>query len=79
MKEKVLLGEEKKIRCVTALDLIKSLKQIKCQILLLTCAPISELPANTGTVTLPKRYKFVVYQCLRLNNGSINGYTEKNS
>ena len=78
MKEKVLLGE-KKNRFVNALELIKCLEQIRCQILLLTCAPISELPANIGTVTLPKRYKFVVYQCLRLNNGSINAYTEKNS
>ena len=33
------------IRFVTALDLIKCLKQIKLQRLLLTCAPISELPS----------------------------------
>ena len=33
-----------------ALDLIKCLKQIKYQRLLLTCAPISELPSNMSTM-----------------------------
>ena len=36
----------KSIRFVTALDLIKCLKHIKYLRLLLTCAPISELPSN---------------------------------
>ena len=31
---------------VTALDLIKCIKQIKYQTLLLTCAPISKLPSK---------------------------------
>ena len=35
------------MRFVTALDLTKYLQQIKQQIFLLTCAPISELPSNT--------------------------------
>ena len=38
----------KKIRGVTALVLIKCLKQIKVQRMLLTCAPFSELPSNIG-------------------------------
>ena len=36
---------DKDNRFVTALDLIKCLKQIKYQILFLTCASISELPS----------------------------------
>ena len=34
---------------MTALDLIKCLRQIRQQRLLLTCAPISELPSNIST------------------------------
>ena len=45
--------EGKKIQFVTALDLIKCLTLIKLQILLLTCAPISELPSNINTVERP--------------------------
>ena len=41
--------EREKNRFVTALDLIKCLKQIKQQILLLTYAPISELPSSIST------------------------------
>ena len=41
---------EKKIRFVTALDLIKYLKQIKYNRFLLTYAPISELPSNISTM-----------------------------
>ena len=41
---------EKKCRVVTALVLIKCLKQIKFQIFLLTCAPISELPSHISTM-----------------------------
>ena len=40
---------EKKNRFVTALDLIKCLNQMNSQILLLTCAPISELPSDIRT------------------------------
>ena len=45
-RRKGLYGE-KKNRFMTVLGLIKCLKQIKYQILLLTCAPISELPSDT--------------------------------
>ena len=41
-----------KNRFVTALDLIKCLKQIKLQILLLTCSPISELTSNISSMTV---------------------------
>ena len=37
---------------VTALDLFKCLKQIKQESLLLTCAPISELPSNISTMVV---------------------------
>mgnify|MGYP001324144585 CR=1 FL=1 len=37
---------------MTALDLIKCLKKIKSQKLLLTCAPISELPSNISIIVL---------------------------
>ena len=40
----------KKIRFVTALDLIKFLERIKEQGWLLTCALISELPYNVSTM-----------------------------
>ena len=43
-KKKGLFGE--KIQFVTALDIIKCLKDIKWQRLLHMCAPISELPSN---------------------------------
>ena len=43
---KIAFFRIKKIRFVTALDLIKSLIQVKYQRLLHTCAPISELPSN---------------------------------
>ena len=45
---------EKKIRFVTDVDLIKCLKQIKHQRLLLTCTPISELPSNIGSMFFPE-------------------------
>ena len=38
---------QKKTRCLTALDLIKCLKQIKENTLLLTSVPTSELPSLT--------------------------------
>ena len=41
---------ENKIQFVTALDLIKGLKNVKQQRLLFTCAPISELPSNQSTM-----------------------------
>ena len=41
---------EKKIRFVAALDLIKCLKQIKCQRLFLACAPFSELQSSISTM-----------------------------
>ena len=41
---------EKKIRFVTALDLIECLREIKKMRLLLTCTPISELPSNINTL-----------------------------
>ena len=47
---KIDLFEEKYIRFATALDLIKFLIQIKYQRLILTCAPISELPFNISTM-----------------------------
>ena len=43
--------KREKVRFVTTLDLIKCLKQVG-QILLLTCAPISDLPANKSTICL---------------------------
>ena len=61
--KKVFL-EEKKDRFVTALDLIKCLKQIKQQRLLPTCAPMSELQYNISTmmnityVMYKKKYLF---------------------
>ena len=42
---------EKKIRFVTALDLIKCRIQVKQQRLLVTCAPISELPFDIITMS----------------------------
>ena len=36
----------------------KCLKQIKNQRLLLTCAPISEVPSNTRTMVIPMFYIF---------------------
>ena len=44
-------SQRKKIRFVSALDQIKCLEQIKYPRLLLTCAPISELPSNKRTIT----------------------------
>ena len=38
------------LRFVTALDLIKCLKQINTQRLILRCAPISEFPSNIRTM-----------------------------
>ena len=49
MKENWPFLREKKLM-VTYLDLIKCLKQIKSNILLLRCAPISELPSNIRTM-----------------------------
>ena len=46
----LILSETKKIRFVTALDIIKGRKPITEQRLLLTCTPISKLPANIGTM-----------------------------
>ena len=46
---------DKNIRFVTALDLINCVDQIKYQKLLLTCAPISELPSNTSTMRNDRR------------------------
>ena len=40
---------EKNIRDVTALDLIKCLKQVKFR---LTCATVNELPSNISTMIL---------------------------
>ena len=42
--------KKKKIKFKTTLDLIKGFKQIKYQRLILTCAPISELPSNISTM-----------------------------
>ena len=41
-----LVFSVKKFRFVTAFDLVKCLKYIKKQRLLLTCAPISESPSD---------------------------------
>ena len=49
IKEKKFFSE-KKIRIVTALDLIKCLKQIKEYRLHLTCAPITGLPSKISTM-----------------------------
>ena len=43
-----------KNRVVTAFDLIKCLKQIKSQRLLLRCAPIYVLPSNKSTMFYAK-------------------------
>ena len=40
----------KKIRFVTALDLIKCLNQAKYKILLLMCGPFFDLPSNISTI-----------------------------
>ena len=50
---------------MTGLDYIKCLKQIKLKKLLLTCAPMSELPSNISTVMFPDLLKYV--QCVRLD------------
>ena len=42
---------EKKIRFVTALDLIACFGQIKYQRLLITCAHIPELPSNINSIS----------------------------
>ena len=49
-----VFSEEEKIRFVTALDLNKCLSQIRKQISLRTCAPISELPSNVSSMILSK-------------------------
>ena len=63
----VYLSEENKIRFVTALDLIKCLKQDEYQRLPLTCAPISELPSNTSTVTRIVNY----LDCVQVHKSEI--------
>ena len=45
-----------KSQYVTALYLIECLKQIKWQRLILTCAPISELPSHISTVVKPPSF-----------------------
>ena len=52
--EGIIVFLEKKI-IVSVLDLIKCLKQIKQQLVLLTCAPNSELPSNISTMLLTLR------------------------
>ena len=42
---------------VTALNLFKCLNQIRTQKLILTCAPISELPSNISTMLCRTCYK----------------------
>ena len=54
MKENRLF-RTKNIQFVTALNQIKCLKHIRWQRLLLTCAPISELPSNIGTMSGTKK------------------------
>ena len=44
----------KNIRFVTALDVIKCLKQIEKQLLRLKCAPLNELPSNISTMPYPE-------------------------
>ena len=50
MRERKYVFSDTNIRFVAALDLIKGLKQIKYERLLLTCAPISELPSNISAM-----------------------------
>ena len=47
-----------KIRFVTDLDLIKCINQIKLQILLLSCTPISEIPSNISTIENSVQYLY---------------------
>ena len=46
-----------KIPTVTALDVIKCLKQLKYKRLLFACGPISELPSNTSTMNIVTVYR----------------------
>ena len=58
--------EKKKIRFVTALDLIKYLKQNKLKRFLLRCAPLSELPANILTMVEILNFAMHMYQFYRI-------------
>ena len=43
-----------RVRFVSAFDLMKCLKHIKLKKMLLTRAPVSELPSNIGTMVGPR-------------------------
>ena len=53
---------------MTALDLIKCLKQIKRQILLLTCVPDSNLPSDISTMPGEVGYIAQLAHCNLINN-----------
>ena len=57
--KKISLFGEKKIWFVTTIDLIKCVEQIKQQIFLLTCAPISELPSDMSTMSWLQLYEII--------------------
>ena len=48
-----MVFSDEKIGVMTALELVKSLKQVKEQRLLLTCAPVYALPSYISTMTRP--------------------------
>ena len=50
---KFIFPEEEKNHFVTSFNIITCLKQIKLQRMLLTCAPISELPSHISTMISP--------------------------
>ena len=65
--------EGKKVRFVPVLVLMECLKQIKLQTLILTCAPISELPSNISTMVEGLSYKFKFTKKI-VCRGIITGY-----
>ena len=64
--------KEKKYPNCPALDLIKCLKQIQYQGLLLTCSPISELPCNMSTLPRTKAY-IRLEEEIGVNSGALQG------
>ena len=76
MKENRSFRKGKNPDFVTALDLIKCLKQVKYQRLLITCAPIgmSKLPSNISTIVClsisvtPTKVLYVLLKALIMNS-----------
>ena len=62
-------SREKKNRFATALALMKCLKQIKSQRLLLTCAPIFWIPSNISSIVYLKNTEEKNFLLLLQGNG----------